>query len=607
MNRLIRFGRQAGLALCACALVLSGGAYAANATSQQVANPTGGVLANGSDGLRVTWGSNSQFQVRLSNADQVYNANATPTAGTLYNGVYLRVDRGTNPSTRVYTNANNAAGNPFTLFNQVSQSGLSGTGTAASPYEVTTVLQPSVAADSAIRVTIVDRYITPQAWFTRRVSLSGMPATGATIKFYQNVDTYLQGGDKYKGPYKDKSADGLKSIETPDDRTIVFKLNQPFADFDYLATFSQTAPVPAAKDDGAKYVQHIVSSGPYKFQSYEEGRSATLVRNTNWDQKTDPVRKALPDKITVQFKVNPVTIDNNLLADKITADIAGTGVQPQTQPRVLSGKYAKQTDNSYAGATSYIALNVNVAPFDNVHCRKAVNWAIDKQSILDAIGGSPKGDVATTLLPPSVNGYTKFDEYPSAGHKGDAAKAKEELKLCGKPNGFSTTLTARSDRPAEIAQATAIQNSLKSVGINVDIKQFPSGKYFANFAGVPSYVHQHKLGMLSMAWGADWPTGYGFLDQIVDGAAIKPSGGNNLMELNDPKINAALKAAIANTDAAARTKAWGDIDKMVMDNGSVVPLVYRKNLLFRSASATNVTVTQAYLGMYDYLLLSSSK
>ena len=418
---------------------------------------------------------------------------------------------------------------------------------------------------------------------------------------------YLQGGDKYKGPYKDKSADGLKSIETPDDRTIVFKLNQPFADFDYLATFSQTAPVPAAKDDGAKYVQHIVSSGPYKFQSYEEGRSATLVRNTNWDQKTDTVRKALPDKITVKFKVNPVTIDNDLLADKITGDIAGTGVQPQTQPKVLSGKYAKQTDNSYAGATSYIALNVHVAPFDNVHCRKAVQWAVDKQSILDAIGGSPKGDVATTLLPPSVNGYTKFDTYPSSGHKGDAAKAKAELKQCGKPNGFSTTLTARSDRPAEIAQATAIQNSLKSVGIKVEIKQFPSGKYFSNFAGVPSYVHEHKLGMLSMAWGADWPTGYGFLDQIVDGAAIKPSGGNNLMELNDPKINAALKAAIANTDSAARTKAWGDIDKMVLDNASVVPLVYRKNLLLRPTSATNVTVTQAYLGMYDYLLLSSSK
>ncbi|MGC4978652.1 ABC transporter substrate-binding protein [Streptomyces sp. DT199] len=418
---------------------------------------------------------------------------------------------------------------------------------------------------------------------------------------------YLEGGDKYKGPYKDKSAEGLKSIETPDDRTIVFKLKQPFADFDYLATFSQTAPVPQAKDTGAKYVQAIQSTGPYQFQSYEEGRGATLVRNKQWDAKTDPIRKALPDKITIKFKVNPVTVDNNLLSDKITADAAGTGVQPQTQPKVLRGKYANQTDSSYAGATQYIALNVNVKPFDNADCRKAVQWGLDKQSVLDAMGGSPKGDVATTLLPPSVNGYTKFDTYATDGHKGDVAKAKAALKACGKPNGFNTILTARSDRPAEIAAATAIQASLKKIGINIEIKQFPSGKYFSNFAGVPSYVHDNKLGMLSMAWGADWPTGYGFLDQIVNGAAIKPSGGNNLMELDDPKINKALTDAIANTDDAARTKAWGDIDKMVLDNASVVPLIYRKNLLLRPTSATNVTVTQAYLGMYDYLLMSSSK
>lgn len=418
---------------------------------------------------------------------------------------------------------------------------------------------------------------------------------------------YLEGGDKYKGPYKDKSADGIKSIETPDDSTIVFKLKQPFADFDYLATFSQTAPVPQAKDTGAKYVQNIVSSGPYQFESYEEGRSATLVRNKNWDAKTDPIRKALPDKVTIKFKVNPVTVDNDLLSDKITVDAAGTGVQPATQPKVLTGKNVAQTDASYAGATQYIALNVNVKPFDNEHCRKAVQWAIDKQSVQDAIGGSPKGDVASTLLPPSVNGYTKFDTYATEGNKGDVAKAKEELKACGKPNGFDTILTARSDRPAEVASATAVQNSLKKVGVNVEIKQFPSGKYFSNFAGVPSYVHEHKLGMLSMAWGADWPTGYGFLDQIINGAAIKPSGGNNLMELNDPKINKALTDAIANTDDAARTKAWGEIDKMVMDNASVVPLIYRKNLLFRPESAANVTVTQAYLGMYDYTLLSSTK
>ncbi|WP_329136913.1 ABC transporter substrate-binding protein [Streptomyces sp. NBC_01476] len=419
---------------------------------------------------------------------------------------------------------------------------------------------------------------------------------------------YLEGGDKYQGPYKDKSPTGLASIETPDNQTIVFHLAKPFADFDYLATFSQTAPVEQSKDTGATYVQHIQSTGPYKFASYSEGKGATLVRNPQWDKATDPIRTALPDKYVLRFNVNQRTIDNDLLADNLTVDMAGTGVAAETQSKILGNpKRLASTDDAIAGATSYMALNLNVKPFDNVNCRKAVQYAVDKESVVNAEGGAVKGDVATTLLPPSVNGYTKFDQYATPGNKGDVAKAKAALVACGQPNGFTTTLTARTDRQTEVDGATAIQAALKKVGINVKIQTFPADKYFSNYAGVPDYVHSHDIGMMMMAWGADWPTGYGFLDQIIDGSAIKPSGGNNLMELNDPAINNALAAAIANTDAAARTKAWGDIDKMVMANASVVPLIYRKNLLYRPASATNVTVTQAYLGMYDYLLLGSSK
>src|SRR5690606_30899297 len=117
---------------------------------------------------------------------QVYSAAGRPTGGTLFNSVYLRVDRGSNETTRVYSNANNAAGLPYLTFTQVSQSALSGDGSAASPWQVTTVLRPSNMNDNGITVTIVDTYIRPQAWFTRRVSLSGMPATGASIKLYQN-------------------------------------------------------------------------------------------------------------------------------------------------------------------------------------------------------------------------------------------------------------------------------------------------------------------------------------------------------------------------------------------------------------------------------------
>ncbi|MFD7286786.1 ABC transporter substrate-binding protein [Streptomyces sp. NPDC059863] len=420
--------------------------------------------------------------------------------------------------------------------------------------------------------------------------------------------SYLEGGEKYKGPYKDKSAEGLKSIETPDKYTITFKLNKPFADMDYLAAFSQTAPVPQKADKGAEYVQNIVSSGPYKFDSYSESRGATLSRNPEWDPASDPIRKALPDKIELKFNVNASTIDEHLLSDSITADIGGTGLQSKTQPKVLVKAAEKaKTDNPYAGALQYLAMNVKVKPFDNIDCRKAVQYAVNKAGVVDSIGGAVKGEPASTMIPPSVAGYKKFDLYPTPGNKGDAAKAKEALTKCGQPNGFKTSLTARSDRPDEVLAATQIQQSLKAIGITADIKQFPADKYFTDFAGSPKWVHDNNAGLMMMAWGADWPTGYGFLDQIVNGAAIKPSGGTNLMELNDPTINKALTDGIGTLDATARGDKWGEVDKLVMENASAVPLFYRKNLLYRPESATNVTVAESYLGMYDYVLMSSSK
>ncbi|MFC4820680.1 DUF7507 domain-containing protein [Dokdonella ginsengisoli] len=188
-------------------------AYGSGATTQRDVNPTGGVAANGSDGLRVFMGSNSQFQVNLGGSGQVYSQSGTPTGGTLYNSVYLRVDRGTNATTRVYNNSNNATAAQFSQFTQVSQSAISGSGTAASPWVVTTVLRPAVAADNGITVTLTDSYVRPQGWFTRRVDLSGLPTSGATIKFYQNVDTFLQGGDN--GPGFTRTSPGNTS-GTPD-------------------------------------------------------------------------------------------------------------------------------------------------------------------------------------------------------------------------------------------------------------------------------------------------------------------------------------------------------------------------------------------------------
>jgi peptide/nickel transport system substrate-binding protein len=448
----------------------------------------------------------------------------------------------------------------------------------------------------------------------------GTPVTSRDVKYAverSNFTDELQLGPKYfksllvdnkpayKGPYKDKSDAGLKSIETPDDQTIVFHLKQPFADFDYLVMMSQTVPVPKAKDTGLSYEKQIMSSGPYKVDSYIRGKSMSLSRNPNWDPSTDPNRKALPDRIELQLKQNADDIDNRLLNGQLDVDSAGTGVQSAAQPKVLSDPAKKaNADNSIAGYLRYIAVEKNVKPLDNVHCRNAVEFATDKVAAQTGYGGPiTGGDVASTIIPPTVNGYKKFDLFPSKDGHGDLARAKQELAACGKPNGFSTKILARSDRPKEVAAAQGIQQGLAKVGIKADIDQKPNGDYSTKYAGAPQYVHSHNVGLNMIAWAADWPTGYGFLSQIVDGRAIKPSGNFNMAEMNDPQINATLDAGIGNTDPNARDQAWGNVDEMAMKQAYAVPLIYAKALLYRPPNVTNVGISLGYSGSYDYLNL----
>ncbi|MEU8790160.1 ABC transporter substrate-binding protein [Streptomyces sp. NPDC048643] len=417
---------------------------------------------------------------------------------------------------------------------------------------------------------------------------------------------FLVGGDKYKGPYKDKSGKGLSSIETPDDTTVVFHLKTAFQEFDYLVASPQTAPVPQAKDNGVDYVKNIVSSGSYKFQSYSDGKQAVLVRNENWDAKTDPLRKQYPAKIVVNLKVNAETIDKDVLAGD-AIDLGGGGVQAATQAQLLSSADKKAgTDNTYGGRLVYMAINTKVKPFDKVECRKAVQFAIDKVSVQTAEGGPIRGDVASTVLPPDIPGYAKSDVYASAGNKGDAAKAKDQLKACGK-TAINTNISARSDRPQEIDAATAIINSLKKVGINASLKQYPSGKYFTDYAGVPKFTEKNNIGLIMMQWGADWPSGYGFLQQILNGSAIGASGNTNLSQYDNKEVNSLLEKAIGTQDDTARNSLYTEIDKKTMDDAVLVPLTYFKVLLARPKYATNLVSTAAFSGQYDYLNIGTTK
>ena len=118
-------------------------------------------------------------------------------------------------------------------------------------------------------------------------------------------------------------------------------------------------------------------------------------------------------------------------------------------------------------------------------------------------------------------------------------------------------------------------------------------------------MHQNNIGIAFTGWQADWPTGFGFLQQLVDGRTIKPQGNTNIEEMNLPNVNALFDQAAASKDPAQREQIYGQIDKAAMEQASVVPFLYGKGLLYRNPQMTNVVISFAY-GMYDYSILGIS-
>jgi peptide/nickel transport system substrate-binding protein len=419
----------------------------------------------------------------------------------------------------------------------------------------------------------------------------------------------LDQGQKYPGPYKDTDPKklGLKSVDTPDDSTIVFHLKQAFADFPYLLAMGGAAPVPAAKDTGDKYANHPVASGPYMFKSIEPGKKVVLVRNPNWDQSTDKIRKALPDEVDLTLGLDPNEIDNELIDGSLDLDTAQVGVQAAAQAKILTKEELKKNaDEPNTGFIRYIAISTKVPPFDNIHCRYAVQYAADKVALQTVRGGPDAGGaIGLNMLPPNIDGHDpELAPFTGKSGKPDLAKAKDELAKCGKPNGFTTVIAARN-KGKEPKVAEALQQALAKVGITATIDSSDPSLYFRSTIGSPDNVHKKGYGLMNAGWGADFPTGFGYLDVLVDGDKILPSGNNNYEELNDPAIQDLIKQALASTDPKKAASLWGQINAKVMETGSLLPYVYDKALNYRNPRLTNVYIDE-YYGMIDFQALGVS-
>ncbi|CUU57011.1 peptide/nickel transport system substrate-binding protein [Parafrankia irregularis] len=412
---------------------------------------------------------------------------------------------------------------------------------------------------------------------------------------------------EFAGP-RDEPLAEFTSIDTPDETTLVFHLREPFDDFPYLLTLPQTAPIPARADvvtseAGSGYdATRLVSSGPYQVESYTAAKSISFVRNPRWVAATDPNRAALPDQITVAFDVPTDEIDADLISGAYDADISGGSVGASTAAAIAAHPDLKaRSEVTVLPYLNYLAVVTTQRPFDNEHCRRAVAWAVDRarQSSLrgyDAFGGTG----AAGLLPPALAGYTGSSAFPSDGLRGDLDRARDELTACGHPDGFATTLSV-PDRAADVKAAESIQDDLGKIGIKVTLKTYATGDFYDTL-GAPDRVRASGIGLALTNWGPDWPSGYAFFHQIVDGRQIRQQGNFNISELDDRAVNDALDVAAARSDPEhpeAAADSWARVDQLVQQTAALVPLVHRRAQVLFSERLTNVYLNLGFNASYD--------
>ncbi|MGW2436901.1 ABC transporter substrate-binding protein [Streptomyces goshikiensis] len=411
---------------------------------------------------------------------------------------------------------------------------------------------------------------------------------------------WLVGGESYEGPYKN-GGKGLDSIVVPDEKTITFKLRKPEGEFPFLATQTQFAPVPKAKDTGVTYEEHPVSSGPYKVVKNEgDGEHLTLERNEHWDPKTDEERKAYPDKIDVRSGLDAAVI-NQRLSTSSGADAAAITTDTNLGPAELAQiggdkQLAARVGTGHFGYTNYLAFNPKVAPFDNPKVRQAISYAVNRTSVVNAAGGSALAEPATTFLPEQeAFGFTKYDHFP-AGATGDAAKARELLKEAGFPDGISITLTHNTAQNRQTGPeiATAVQQALAAAGITVKLEGLENNAFNER-----RWDAKNTPGFFLSRWGADWPSGGPFLAPIFDGRQIVTNGSNyNHAQLDDQAVNTEIDEIAKLTDLAAAGKRWGALDKKIGEQALDVPLFHPVYKRLVGKDVKNVVISD-WTGVLD--------
>ena len=405
-----------------------------------------------------------------------------------------------------------------------------------------------------------------------------------------DIPSAEDGSSVYKGPYATTANDTAaydKAVTcSEDNKTITFNLKRSVGDFNYTVTYLSFSPVPKAKDTGDQYDLAPVSSGPYKIESYKAKDEMVLVRNENWSQDSDPIRKAYPDKIVVRFGLAEEVRDQLILTDSDKNSFSLDGILPTNLPTVFDDNgdpqkaYAERALNVYDPYVRYAAFNVKKVPC--LEIRRAVYFAKDAAGLLQlsggaAFGGDPADGAIKPLMGLDYKKVTGLEDYKPAGNAKAAqalmAKAKTtcpaEYARATDPKRGLVFDTADSETNKKGA-AIWIDSMMKNAGIVMKFNFIEPGAYYTVVLDVTK-----QSDLSAGGWAPDWANASTVIPEL-----FTKEGGFPMSQNWDDAAYAPFKqkveAALAESDRTKQGQMWAELNQYAVDQMWIVPGVFSK-------------------------------
>ncbi len=356
----------------------------------------------------------------------------------------------------------------------------------------------------------------------------------------------------------------VKSVTALSDYSLEIRLNKPYAPFlNALAmpVFGIASPE-AIKKYGAELGEHPVGTGPFVFGSWERNKSIILLRNDKYWNGTAKVDE-------VEFRVIPSSKDRLEELRQGSIHIADY-LSPEDMDDI------KYDPNLYwylrpSFNVGYMAMNNEKPPFNRREIRIAINYAIDKDKLIEEVFDN-LAKPATTYIPPSLWGYNeslKSYEY-------DPEKSRQLLAEAGFPNGFKTTLWvmdgARDYFPKPLQAAQFIKENLKKVNIDAEIRVFNWNEYLERVNN-----GEHEIALIG--WTGDYMDPDNFLYTMLASENAKRGLGGNYSFYRSKVADQLLAQARQTTNMVFRRSLYRSLQEIVNYDAPSVPLVHTMPVL----------------------------